>query len=104
MSRIVSMVLLAGALALTGCGEVGGATPLVSLAIHYALLKPRHRRRHCRNYRPPPSTATRSQTDVTSEVAWSSSNTATATIGAATGKALGVAAGTVALTATLARD
>jgi type II secretory pathway component GspD/PulD (secretin) len=40
--------------------------------------------------------------DITSSVAWSSSNTAVATIGSATGVALGQAAGTTSITATLA--
>src|ERR1700719_2249898 len=102
VAQIASIVLLAGALALTGCGGGGGgATPISLQSITLSPVSPSIAAGTAMQLSATAQYSDGSHADVTSEAAWSSSNTATATIGAATGKALSVAVGTATLTATL---
>src|ERR1017187_5039088 len=103
VSKSTGAALLLGLLALSGCGgsSGGGATTPTPQSIEITPTKP--------NPAPgtfPPLAATavysdNSHADVTTQVAWSSSNTVMATVGATTGKALAISAGSATLSASL---
>src|SRR6202041_679543 len=106
-SKSTGAALLMGLLALSGCyGSSGGGalTPTPTLTLQSIEITPTNPSLAAGTSTQLAATAIysdNSHADVTTQVAWSASNTAIATVGAATGKALALSAGSATLNASL---